>query len=136
LNVRLTSSEHKLFPSEEKCRYITAAGCALKRANSARPVDAWETFKREFADGKAGYSDFEASGEEWRAYTRLAGARTIEVAQRVAVRNEFAANSAMRAVLPIAALIPLSWLLVGWVVARFEYGEMEELAPVRVIQLG
>ena len=67
---------------------------------------------------KAGYSDFEASGEEWRAYTRLAGDRTIEVAQRVAVRNEFAANSAMRAVLPIATLIPLSWLLVGWVVAR------------------
>ena len=34
------------------------------------------------------------------------------------VREEFAAASAWRAVLPIAALVPLSWLLVGWIVGR------------------
>ena len=31
---------------------------------------------------------------------------------------------------------PVGGCRVGRVVARFEYGEMEELAPVRVIQLG
>src|SRR4029079_15804140 len=73
-----------------------------------------------------GYSDFAASGDAWRAFTRVSGDRTIQVAQRVAARNEFAADSAMRAVLPIAALIPLSWLLVGWVVGRV-------LRPLRAV---
>jgi two-component system, OmpR family, sensor kinase len=67
---------------------------------------------------KVGYSNFDAGGEDWRAYARVVGDRTIEVAQRMVVRDEFAASSALRAVLPIAALIPLSWLLVGWVVGR------------------
>ena len=65
-----------------------------------------------------GYSDFEAAGEIWRGYTRVGQDRTIQVAQRLVVRAEFATNSALRAVLPIAALIPLSWLLVGWIVSR------------------
>jgi two-component system OmpR family sensor kinase len=68
--------------------------------------------------GEAGYSTFETAGEAWRAYARIVGKETIQVAQRMVVRDEFAANSAARAVLPIAALIPLSWLLVGWVVGR------------------
>jgi two-component system OmpR family sensor kinase len=66
----------------------------------------------------AGYANFQAEGEEWRAYTRFDRRGTVQVAQRMVVRDEFAANSAIRAVLPIAALIPLSWLLVGWVVGR------------------
>ena len=65
-----------------------------------------------------GYSDFEAAGEAWRGYARVGQDRTIQVAQRLVVREEFATNSALRAVLPIAALIPLSWLLVGWIVSR------------------
>ncbi len=66
----------------------------------------------------AGYSNFVASGEAWRAYSRIEADHTVQVAQRMVVRDEFAANSALRAVLPMAALIPLSWLLVGWVVGR------------------
>jgi two-component system OmpR family sensor kinase len=65
-----------------------------------------------------GYSNFEAAGEDWRGYTRIDQDRTIQVAQRLVVREEFAAASALRAVLPIATLIPLSWLLVGWIVSR------------------
>jgi two-component system OmpR family sensor kinase len=65
-----------------------------------------------------GYANFQAMGEEWRAYTWINRDRTVQVAQRIVVREEFAANSAAKAVLPIAALLPLSWLLVGWVVAR------------------
>ena len=66
----------------------------------------------------AGYFNFEVGCTEWRAYTRIDHNRTIQAAQRMVVREEFAANSAVRAVLPVAALIPLSWLLVGWVVGR------------------
>ena len=73
---------------------------------------------------EAGYANFETATETWRGYARVVGDKTIQVAQRMTVRDEFAANSAARAVLPIAALIPLSWLLVGWVVGRV-------LRPVR-----
>lgn len=74
----------------------------------------------------AGYAEFTTAGETWRAYARLDRGRTIQVAQRTVVREEFAANSALRAVLPIAALVPLSWLLVGWIVGRV-------LAPLHAV---
>ncbi len=75
---------------------------------------------------EAGYSNFTAEGEAWRGYTRIDQDRAILVAQRLVVRQEFAADSAWRAVLPIAALIPLSWLLVGWIVSRV-------LRPLRAV---
>src|SRR5581483_1810497 len=75
---------------------------------------------------EAGYSNFEAEGEAWRGYTRIDKNRAILVAQRLVVRQEFATDSAWRAVLPIAALIPLSWLLVGWIVSRV-------LRPLRAV---
>jgi two-component system OmpR family sensor kinase len=75
---------------------------------------------------EAGYSNFAAEGEVWRGYTRIDSDRAILVAQRLVVRQEFAAGSAWRAVLPIAALIPLSWLLVGWIVSRV-------LRPLRAV---
>jgi two-component system, OmpR family, sensor kinase len=73
-----------------------------------------------------GYSDFEMAGEQWRAYTQIDPGRTIQVAQRMVVRDEFATESALRAILPFAALVPLSWLLVGWGVARV-------LRPLRAV---
>lgn len=75
---------------------------------------------------EAGYSNFTAEGEAWRGYTRIDQDRAILVAQRLVVRQEFATDSAWRAVLPIAALIPLSWLLVGWIVSRV-------LRPLRAV---
>jgi two-component system OmpR family sensor kinase len=84
---------------------VNAAHSSDPSFRPARPID-------------VGYSSFEAGGETWRAYTRAVGDKTIEVAQRMVVRQEFAAASALRAVLPIAALIPLSWLLVGGIVGR------------------
>ena len=67
---------------------------------------------------KPGYSDVEMAGERWRAYAQINPGRTIQVAQRMVVRDEFATNSTLRALLPIAALVPLSWILVGWIVGR------------------
>ncbi len=67
---------------------------------------------------KGGYADVQTSGEAWRSFSLVAPDRTVEVAQRVIVREEFATNSALRAVVPFLALIPLSAVLVGWIVAR------------------
>lgn len=67
---------------------------------------------------ETGFANVQGSGEEWRSYALVEPGRTVQVAQRIVVRDEFAANSAWRAVLPILALVPLLWLLVGWVVGR------------------
>ena len=68
--------------------------------------------------GDTGYANFAAQGEQWRAYALVGPNRTVQVAQRMVVRDEFAADSALRAVLPFAAMIPLGWLVVGLVVGR------------------
>ncbi len=65
-----------------------------------------------------GYVNFTAEGEQWRAYAQVGPSRSVQVAQRMVVRDEFATNSALRAVLPFAAMIPLGWLVVGLVVGR------------------
>jgi two-component system, OmpR family, sensor kinase len=65
-----------------------------------------------------GFANVEAGGELWRTYTLNTGARTVQVAQRANVRDELAANSALRTIAPILVLIPLSWLVVGWVTSR------------------
>lgn len=65
-----------------------------------------------------GYLDFTAEGEQWRAYAEVGTSRTVQVAQREVVRDEFAADSALRAVLPFLAMIPLGWLVVALVVGR------------------
>jgi signal transduction histidine kinase len=67
---------------------------------------------------QVGYADFKAEGQEWRGYARIERDRTVLVAQRLVVREEFAADSALGAIWPIAVLIPLSLMLVAWVVSR------------------
>ncbi len=66
----------------------------------------------------AGFSDMSAEGKRWRAYTLFYPDRTVQVSQSYEVRREIAASAAMRAVFPIAGLIPLSWILVALVVGR------------------
>jgi signal transduction histidine kinase len=65
-----------------------------------------------------GFLDLQFGGEDWRGYAFISPERTVLVAQSVAEREEFAATSAIRAVVPILILILLSWTLVGWVVPR------------------
>ena len=67
---------------------------------------------------EAGFATLQGSGEAWRSYALVEVDRTVQVAQREVVREEFAADSAWRAVLPILVLLPLLLLLVGWTVAR------------------
>jgi two-component system OmpR family sensor kinase len=58
-------------------------------------------------------------GEDWRLVvrTRTDGSR-VAVGQPTAIRDELATNSALRAVLPLAALIPCLTLLVAIVINR------------------
>jgi signal transduction histidine kinase len=65
-----------------------------------------------------GYSYMPLHGEKWRAYTLVYPNRTIQVSQSDAVRRKIATSAALRALLPIAGLYPLSWILVVFGVGR------------------
>ncbi|HQT25361.1 MAG TPA: ATP-binding protein [Burkholderiales bacterium] len=66
----------------------------------------------------SGFSYMADNGKKWRAYTLYYPNRTVQVSQSMEVRREIAENAAMRTVLPIAGLIPLSWILVALVIGR------------------
>jgi two-component system OmpR family sensor kinase len=68
---------------------------------------------------QAGFADVHTAGEEWRVYASSDGARTVQVAQRAAVRREIAQHTAISAATPIVVVIPLAWLLIGWALGRF-----------------
>ena len=67
---------------------------------------------------RSGFSDMVDNGKKWRAYTLFYPNRTVQVSQSMEVRREIAENAAMRTVLPIVGLIPLSWILVAIVLGR------------------
>lgn len=69
-------------------------------------------------NGSPGFSDVMWHGSKWRVYTMLHRDRTVQVSQADGIRFEMAIDSAARALLPVVALIPLSWLVVGVVVSR------------------
>ena len=60
----------------------------------------------------SGYSDASIHGEKWRVYTIVYPDRTVQTSQSDEVRRESAADATLHALLPIAVLIPLSWILV------------------------
>jgi two-component system OmpR family sensor kinase len=68
---------------------------------------------------QAGFADVHAAGEDWRVYTSIDGARTVQVAHREVVRREIAQHAAISAAIPILVVIPLAWLLIGWALGRF-----------------
>lgn len=66
----------------------------------------------------SGFSSAQINGEAWRVYTLRGAAQTVEVAQRVTVRDEIASNAAFGAALPVLLLIPFAWLVVGLALHR------------------
>ncbi len=66
-----------------------------------------------------GFSDMAVSGRKWRSYTMVYANRTVQASQSEEVRSEIAMDAALHAMLPIAVLIPLSWVLVFVAVSRF-----------------
>ncbi len=65
-----------------------------------------------------GFSDVSAAGVTWRVYTAIEPARTVQVSQQTEVREELAADASLRATIPIILLIPLSWLVLNWIIGR------------------
>jgi two-component system, OmpR family, sensor kinase len=63
---------------------------------------------------RAGFAYLTAMGRRWRVYTANHGARTVQVAQHMEVRDEIARGAALGAAAPVLILIPLSWLVVSW----------------------
>ena len=65
-----------------------------------------------------GFYDHVNAGIQWRTFTLIAENRVVQVSQQAELRTAAAISSMLNTVLPIALLIPLSWLLVGWLVKR------------------
>jgi two-component system, OmpR family, sensor kinase len=66
---------------------------------------------------RPGFSNMDWNGQSWRVFTQLDGLRIIQVAHPLSLRREMAADLARRAVVPLAALLPLLalgiWVIVG-----------------------
>jgi two-component system OmpR family sensor kinase len=67
---------------------------------------------------KTGFFDITTTTDNWRVYTLATPRRTVQVSQEMSVRQELATNASLQAALPIALLIPLSWLTLGWIIDR------------------
>ena len=65
-----------------------------------------------------GYSNVTHNGREWRVYTHVAGNHALQVAHALDERREIAAQTALRTLLPLAALIPLLGVLIWYAVGR------------------
>jgi two-component system, OmpR family, sensor kinase len=70
------------------------------------------------AEARTGFSDHVSDGDEWRTFTLIAKTRIIQVSQLTSIRKQAAMNAALSTLLPIFLLIPISWIFVGWVLAR------------------
>jgi signal transduction histidine kinase len=73
-----------------------------------------------------GFADTSGGGLAWRTFAFVAADRTVQVSQQAIVRRDFAEEAAINAVIPIAALIPLSWLVL-WLVLRRVTRRLEAL---------
>ena len=63
-----------------------------------------------------GFSNLQWRGATWRVFGAATAARTVQVAQPLAVRRRLAAAAATRSVLPIVAAAPLVGLAIWWLV--------------------
>lgn len=74
-----------------------------------------------------GFSDATVDDIEWRVYTRVDSGRTVQVSQQLEVREELAAGASLQATIPIALLVPLSWVVLTWIIAR-TIGRLDRVA--------
>jgi hypothetical protein len=65
-----------------------------------------------------GYSTVVEGGRAWRVYTHVEGRHALQVAHALDERREIAAQSALRTLLPLAALIPFLGVLIWYAVGR------------------
>jgi len=65
-----------------------------------------------------GYSNVIDNGREWRLYTHVVGNHALQVAHALDERREIAAQTALRTLLPLLALIPFLGVLIWYAVGR------------------
>jgi len=85
------------------------AGRALYLSNTRMPLP---------LAAQPGFVTVAHGGREWRMFTALAGLRVVQTAQPTAVRTQLAAESALRILVPILAVLPLLAALVWFIVGR------------------
>jgi len=74
-----------------------------------------------------GFANISSEGRNYRVLSVQAGGQVVQVAQDLAVRQRLAGTLALRTVMPIAVMLPLLMLVVGWVVSS-------ALAPVNRVR--
>ncbi|MGO4386372.1 ATP-binding protein [Microvirga sp. 2YAF29] len=67
---------------------------------------------------RTGFANFATPEGRWRSYTWVLDDGTVQVSQQAQVRRELAVKAALPALVTTFLLIPISWLLVRWVVGR------------------
>ncbi len=85
----------------------SSSGTPIRRAKSAVELP------RRTATG---FSDTATGVGAWRSYTLAGPARTVQVSQQRAVRDELVTDAVWRTLIPVAVTIPLSWLLLSLVI--------------------
>ncbi|MDN3921595.1 ATP-binding protein [Roseateles violae] len=66
-----------------------------------------------------GFANVEAEdGKEYRVLSVQSGGQVLQVAQALSVRQRLAGRLALRTVMPIAIMLPILMLVVGWIVGR------------------
>jgi two-component system OmpR family sensor kinase len=65
-----------------------------------------------------GFSRVRAADDEWRTFTLVGPHDTVQVSQRVVVRQELAEATALRSAIPIGLLVPLALLALGFAIDR------------------
>jgi two-component system, OmpR family, sensor kinase len=139
VSYRLASDEAKAFLDSQLRQIALNAGEGVPDTADSPPLqhDPEDDFSVEIWDGagerlrasrsmvyiprrsQAGFGDVHAAGEDWRVYTSIDGARTVQVAHREVVRQEIAQRAAISAAIPILVVIPLAWLLIGCALGQF-----------------
>ncbi len=97
-------------PADDFSIQIWAPSGALIRQSPAGlglPLPSW-----------SGFATIEHAGVAWRIYAARDARRTVEIGQRLEVRQEMATASAIQASVPVLLVIPVIWLLIGWVLSR------------------
>ncbi len=65
-----------------------------------------------------GFYNHESQGLQWRTFTLIAENRAVQVSQQTEIRTAAAISSMANTLFPLALLIPLAWVMVGFVVRR------------------
>jgi two-component system OmpR family sensor kinase len=65
-----------------------------------------------------GYTDVVQNGREWRVYTLVEGRHALQVAHELTERRRIAAQTALRTLLPLLAMLPFLAVLIWYAVGR------------------